>query len=103
MTNARPPRGTGAVVTSRPASLDTHGTASRRRWSSRELHVELHKNTARLYGGRIVDLLDLAGVQQRQYDRPRRCWTVPLNRADDVITAAQFRQRRHVTVTEVTR
>ncbi len=27
MTHARPPRGTGAAVTNRPASLDTHGTA----------------------------------------------------------------------------
>jgi hypothetical protein len=29
MTNARPPQGTGAVVSSRPGSRDTHGTAPR--------------------------------------------------------------------------
>jgi hypothetical protein len=58
------------------------------------LHVELYRHTARLYGGRIWQLLELAGVEARQYDRGRGCWTVTANRVDDVICFAGYRQRR---------
>lgn len=103
MTNARPEEiGTGAVE--QPGSWD-HGSASEGQKPSNAgcptLHVQLHRNTARLYGTRVPQLLDMANVQARQYDRQRGCWTVPITRADDVICIAEYRQRRFVTVEEV--
>ncbi|MCW2960262.1 MAG: hypothetical protein JWM90_649 [Thermoleophilia bacterium] len=102
MTNARLQKETGAVK--QPGSWD-HGTASEPSKGSAtgcpSLHVELYRNTARLYGARIPQLLDQAGVDARQYDRERRCWTVSVNRADDVICIAEYRQKRFVTVEEV--
>src|SRR5215210_785963 len=102
MTNARLQWETGAVE--QPGSWG-HGTASDSQKPSAAgcptLHVELYRNTARLYGNRIPQLLDQAGVQARQYDRQRRCWTVSATRADDVICMAEYRQKRFVTVAEV--
>jgi hypothetical protein len=102
MTTPAPQKGTGAVV--QPGSWD-HGSASEPLKTTAAgcptLHVELHRNTARLYGARISQLLDQAGVDARQYDRERHCWTVPVTRADDVICIAEYRQRRFVTVEEV--
>ncbi|WP_448613341.1 hypothetical protein [Modestobacter sp. URMC 112] len=102
MTNARLQKETGAVV--QPGSWD-HGSASQGHKPSAAgcptLHVELHRNTARLHGARIPQLLDLAGVDARQYDRQGGCWTVPVARADDVICVAEYRQRRFVTVEAV--
>jgi hypothetical protein len=100
MTSAPDPKVRGAV---QMPGKQLQRTAPRRRWSSRELHVELYKNSARLYGARIVELLGLAGVHQRQYDTARRRWLVPLNRVNDVATVAQWHQRRRVAVTEATR
>lgn len=99
MTNARPEIGTGAVM----AGGHDERTASDRRNSVKRLHVELHRNTARLHGGRVLPLLDLADIPARMYDRQHGCWTVPIQYADDVICAAEYRQRRFVTVEEVTR
>jgi hypothetical protein len=102
MTNARLQKETGAV--DQPGSWD-HSTASEPSKGSvtgyPTLHVELYRNTARLYGTRVLQLLDMADVRARQYDRARHCWTIPANRADDVICLAEYRFRRFVTVEEV--
>ena len=102
MTNARPPKGTGAVW-NMPGGYE-HGTAPHRlNAGCPTLRVELYRNTARLYGPRILQLLDAAGVDARMYDRALGCWTVPVNRVDDVLCVAEYRQRRFVTVEEVDR
>jgi hypothetical protein len=103
MTNARPLKtGTGAVVNV-PGGRD-HGTASHRlNAGCPTLRVELYRNTARLYGPRVLQLIDEAGVDARMYDRALGCWTVPANRVDDVICMAEYRQKRFVTVEEVDR
>ncbi len=99
MTNARPYEvGTSAM---QPGSC-SHGTATdRRNAGCQTLRVELYRNTARLRGGRVLQLLDDAGVTVRMYDRAQGCWTIPLHLVDDVICVAEYRQRRFVTVTEV--
>lgn len=103
MTNARPEEvGTGAVM-NMPGGHD-HGTASHRlNAGCPTLRVELYWNTARLRGGRVLQLLDAAGVTVRMYDRAQGCWTIPLHLVDDVICMAEYRQRRFVTVEEVDR
>ena len=103
MTNARPQKETGAVMIV-PGEPE-NGTASEGQnapdASCPTLHVEVYRHTARLYGGRIWQLLELAGADARMYDRQLGCWTVPANRVDDVICVAEYRQRRFVTVEEV--
>lgn len=69
----------------------------------RTLHVEVGKHTAWLYGEKTVRLLERAGVVQRQWDWQRRVWMVPVQYADDVITYAEWRERRVVTVEAVDR
>jgi hypothetical protein len=103
MTNARLEEiETGAVE--QPGSWN-HGSASNPQRTTDAgcptLRVELFRNTARLYGTRVPQLLDQVGVEARQYDRQRGCWTVPIGRADEVICLAEYRQRRFVTVEEV--
>lgn len=102
MTNARPQKETGAVVIV-PGGHD-NGTAPEGQSATDAgcptLHVELYRNTARLHGARIWQL-DLAGVDARQFDRTRGCWTVAANRVDDVICTAEYRQKRFVTIAEV--
>jgi len=72
----------------------------------RSLHVEVGARTAWIYGrdGRdIFTLLDEIGLDQRQWDAGRRVWMVPVQYADDVISFAEWRQRRVVTVVAVDR
>jgi hypothetical protein len=83
-----------------PAVPPDSGRASAK-GSARRLHVELYRNTARLYGGRVPQLLDLAEISARMYDRSRKCWTVSADRVDDVLVIAEYRERRFVTVEEV--
>lgn len=99
MTNARPQKETGAVMNMPGGRVQD--SAERGSSSCKTLHVALYRNTARLYGGQVRPLLDLAGVDARVYDRALGCWTVPANRADDVICVAEYGQRRFVTVEEV--
>lgn len=105
MTNARLQREAGAVVNVPGGHVN--GTAPQgqtpEHTSPKRLHVELYRNTARLRGGAVRQLLDLAGVDARMYDRALGCWTVPADRADDVMCVAEYRQRRYVTVEEVAR
>ncbi len=106
MTNARPEEiGTGAVMNM--PGRQSHGTAPQSNKPSNAgcptLHVELYRHTARFYGPRVWQLLDLAQVNARQYDRERKCWTVPADQAANVICVAEYRQRRFVTVEEVDR
>jgi hypothetical protein len=75
----------------------------RRRSAPGVLHIEVGKRTAWLYGNRVVELLNRAQIDQRQWDHRRRCWMVPAGRADDVATAAELFQRRTVTVKQVDR
>jgi hypothetical protein len=77
--------------------------STRRRMPALTLHVEVGKRTAWLHGERIVELLDAAQVERRQWDWQRRLWMVPIDRADDVITYAEWRQRRVVTVEAIDR
>jgi hypothetical protein len=95
MTNARPHEGTG-VVLSVPGG---HGqdSASHLQKSVRRLHAEIDKNTATLYGGRVGELLLQLGVP-RIYNRSAKAWTVSVNRLDDVLAFAEFRQHRIVSV-----
>jgi hypothetical protein len=101
MTNAHLRRGAGVDV---PWGR-VNGTAPQRRSrddaSTSRLHVELYRNTARLRGGAVRQLLDLAGVDVRMYDRALGCWTVAVCRVDDVMCAAEYLQHRFVTVEEV--
>src|SRR4051794_39470339 len=99
MTNARPHKETGAVFNMPGGRVQD--SAERPSSSCKVLHVELYRNTARLFGGQVRPLLDLAGVDARMYDRALGCRTVPVNRVDDVICAAEYRQSRFVTVEEV--
>jgi hypothetical protein len=103
MTCARPQTATGAVMIVPGGHVNGTGSEGQNAPDAGcpELHVEVYRHTARLFGPRIWQLLDLAGVDTRQYDRQRGCWTVPADRADDVICVAEYRQRRFVTVEEV--
>ncbi|TFV67722.1 hypothetical protein E4P40_24015 [Blastococcus sp. CT_GayMR20] len=67
------------------------------------LRVEVGRRTCWLHGDHVLALLDRAQVDARQYDHSRRCWTISVNRADDVITAAEHLERRIVTVEAVSR
>jgi hypothetical protein len=67
------------------------------------LRVEVGRRTAWLYGDDIVGLLERARVDRRQWDWQRRVWMIPIDRADDVISYAEWRQRRIVTVEDVDR
>jgi hypothetical protein len=98
-----PGQKTEGAVMNMPGGHVQDSGPRRRNASCRTLRVELYRNTARLHGGRVPQLLDLAGVEARMYDRQHACWTVPVTFADDVITVAEHRQRRFVTVEEVTR
>lgn len=44
-------------------------------------------------GDRVFALLEAAQIERRQWDSDRRCWMVPLNRADDVLAFAEFSDR----------
>ncbi len=73
----------------------------------RTLRVEVGRRTCWLYGdeetGRAVrGLIERVGAPC-MWDHTRRCWMVSVNRADDVIAAAEHWQRRHVDVVAVDR
>lgn len=68
----------------------------------RHLVVEVGKRTAWLLdedsngrgrGDRVFALLDSVQLEQRQWDSTRRCWMVPVDRADDVLAHAEYRER----------
>lgn len=61
------------------------------------LHVEVGRRTAYLHGARIVPALNRLGIP-KQWDPARRCWSVPVDRADDLIAYCEHNQRRAVTV-----
>lgn len=68
--------------------------------AARILTARLGRRTAWLQtdAAGVRRLLDQVGTP-RIYDRQRGCWTVPLDRVSDVITAAEHsRPRWHVTV-----
>ena len=67
------------------------------------LRVEVGRRTAWLHGPHMVPLLNRAHITARAWDPARRCWSVSVASADDVIAAAEHWQRRVVTVEEVTR
>ena len=85
------------------STVPADNPGSRRAVARRELHVELHRHTARLRGTHVRQLLDAAGVTTRMYDRERGCWARPVDRAADVLAVAEYRQRRIVTVIEAER
>lgn len=95
MTNARPQKETGAAMNM--PGRRVQNSASDRQKSVRRLHAEIDRNTATLYGGRIRELLLELGVP-RMYDRTAKAWTVSVNRLDDVLAFAEYRQRRIVSV-----
>ena len=67
------------------------------------LRVECGRRTCWLHGHRVKALLDRAQVDALQWDPRFRCWMVSINRADDVITAAEYLEHRVVTVEAVDR
>lgn len=87
-----------------PWSVVGRGTPTAK--TSRTLHVEVGRRTAWLYGrdGRdVFALLDEVGLERRQWDWERKAWMVPLASADDVMSYAEWRQRRTVTCEAVDR
>ncbi len=99
MTNARPNEvGTGAVMAGGHGKRTATNPQDR---SSKVLRVQVYRNTGRLFGGRVRPLLELAAVETCMYDRALGCWTVPVHLVDNVLVAAEFLQRRSVTVEEV--
>jgi hypothetical protein len=96
MKTARPAQSETGVV-KQPGSW-VHGSASDAPCTSiRHLHAAIDKNTATLYGGRVGELLLQLGLP-RMYDRTTKAWTVSVNRLDDVLAFAEYRQHRIVTV-----
>jgi hypothetical protein len=69
--------------------------------SPRTLHVEVGRFSAWLDGPDITALLDAVGITERLWDHGR--WMVPIDRADDVMSWAEWRERRIVTCTDVDR
>jgi hypothetical protein len=66
------------------------------------LRVEVGRRTCWLYGPGVRPVLDAVGAP-RQWDHTRRWWMTAVDRADDVIAWAEYKQRRHVTVEAVQR
>lgn len=69
----------------------------------RSLHVEVGRRSAWIHGDKVFELLDAVGIERRQWDHLRRVWCVPVQFADDVISWAEWRQRRVVTCEAVER
>jgi len=67
------------------------------------LHVEVGRYSAWLDGPHVPTLLDAAGVTERRFDVDQQRWMVPVDRADDVMSWAEWRERRVVTCSDVDR
>ncbi|WP_130504240.1 hypothetical protein [Blastococcus saxobsidens] len=81
--------------------------SGRRPQVGKHLVVEVGRRTVWLRDGdrgdRVFALLDAAQIERRQWDSDRRCWMVPLNRADDVLAFAEYSDRWTVAVEAVDR
>lgn len=67
------------------------------------LHVEVGRYSAWFDGPNVTALLDASGVTERLWDHDRQRWMVPVNHADDVMSWAEWRERRVITVEAVDR
>ncbi|RBY94836.1 hypothetical protein DQ244_06130 [Blastococcus sp. TBT05-19] len=67
------------------------------------LHVEVGRYSAWLEGPDVGALLDAAGVTERLFDHDRGRWMVPVDRVDNVMSWAEWRERRIVTCSDVDR
>lgn len=77
---------------------------NRDRWTStRTLHVECGRRTAWLYGGRVKQLIERAGLERSMFDHSRKVWMIPIDRADDVMVYAEHFEGRFTTVEAVDR
>ncbi|SDN51147.1 hypothetical protein SAMN05660199_00165 [Klenkia soli] len=72
---------------------------------ARSLRVEVGRHTAWLHGEDVRALLAVAQIdgKHKQYDGERECWMVPVDYADQVMTVAEWHQRRLVTQEAVDR
>ncbi len=79
----------------------------RRAKAGKHLVAQVGKRTVWLRDGdrgdRVFALLEAAQIAQRQWSAELRCWMVPVNRADDVLSFAEYSERWTVTCQAVDR
>ena len=66
------------------------------------LHIKVGRRTAWLYGAHVKALINAVHAPS-QWEPVWRTWMVPVNRADDVLAWAEYKQHRVVTVKAVQR
>ncbi len=99
---------TGAVELLNVPGGHAHGTATHEQKSCdagcKTLHVKVGpRHTSWCQGSPPVRPLLRQLDVPAMWDRDRQAWAIPTNRLDDVLAAAEYHQRRFVTVCEVGR